>query len=378
VSNDQGPIEYVGDRGQRRRDRRQQRLSEPSAAATPTPAARARRPWSGLAVTLAVVGALVAGVLYYVYATRVRHELGGLACDLTACGAEGMTAAGWLVVLVPTACLSLLAVLWRRMSGLARTVASAVTLPLAFAALTFVPRGDTDLDEVITGPAGRQFAEGIRWAMVGIGAALAVLALLGWLSTKLAAVRRVFNPTALAAMAVAIAASLPLAISQAEPTFVTSDSIFPSSFRASGDTLTRFVSADEPGCADVVDDAAPLRRNGCQLTVVGGYRTDDSDAEAIVTAVLFGSERDARDARAGLPAEPGPAGRRGDSITVMSTTGAWLLVGRVHHAGREPITAEERGWLLWTLKQVSYRFISVQQGLLVGPSPADGIAPRTP
>ena len=202
--------------------------------------------------------------------------------------------------------------------------------------------------------------------------------LLAWLSKRIAAFARVFDRVAIVAMAVVVGASLPVAIGRAQPTFLSSDSVYPPTIRASGDILTRFVAHDEPGCDGVLADSTPLRRHGCQLIVVGGYRTDDSDAQAVVTAVLFGSEQDARAARADTPAELGPAGRRGDSITIMSTTGAWMLVGRVGHAGGEPITADERGWLLWTLKQVSYRFIGAQQGLLVGPSPADGIAPRTP
>ncbi|MGW4156307.1 hypothetical protein ACWEDF_24455 [Micromonospora chersina] len=61
-----------------------------------------------------------------------------------------------------------------------------------------------------------------------------------------------------------------------------------------------------------------------------------------------------------------------------STTGSWVLLSSVGHADGRSIAEADRGYLLWAAKQVAYRFIGRQVGLLAAPSAADGIGPRTP
>ncbi len=54
-----------------------------------------------------------------------------------------------------------------------------------------------------------------------------------------------------------------------------------------------------------------------------------------------------------------------------------MLLTSVGHADGRRVAEADRGHLLWAAKQVAYRFIGHQIGLLVAPSPADGIGPRT-
>lgn len=110
----------------------------------------------------------------------------------------------------------------------------------------------------------------------------------------------------------------------------------------------------------------------------GTWTTDDSDAVVHLVAVFFPSESMARDRRDALPDDVAQTGVTGDVLTVESVSGSWVLFSSVGHADGRKIAEADRGWLLWSSGQVAYRFIGHQVGLLVAPSPKNGIGPRTP
>ena len=334
--------------------------------------------WSPLFGGLSVIGVIALFVGWLLIAPTLRGLLIGFACDVTACSAAGMTTAGWLVVAAPAAAMLLIGVSWQRAGRTARRVM------IGFAALTWlvaslvIPGRGKDLSDILTGPGSGQLGGGILWALGGAGAALAFLFLLVFVGRAVPAVDRHYNTVAVAGITAIIVGALPLAIDAAEPTYTRAAEIFPAVLTMNGDTLTRTELGDERGCASVLPDDTLLDRHGCIVTVRASYMTDDSDAVAVFRAVLYRDDETADEARAGLPAGLAPVGAPGGAVAIFSTTGPWVLVSAGAHDNGRDVTAADRPWVLWPLRQVSYHFIGTQVGLLIDPDPTDAIRPRNP
>ncbi|GAB4046618.1 hypothetical protein [Catellatospora paridis] len=359
-----GPIEYVG-----KADRRAAKRVAGSGASS-----RFGCLWSLLAV-LGFFGAVIAYIRLGGY---VRSAVLGLACDLSACSTAGMTAAGWLIVTTPAAMLLLVAALWNRLAKRGRVALGTATAVVGLVALTFLPGRKRDLSGLVKGPGSEAVDAGILWALGGAGAVLLFLLVLVFVGRAVPAVDRRYNTVALVGAVVLMTAALPLAVNRSEPTWVRATDVFPAELTMNDDRLVRVTAAEQRGCDGVLPDDNLLNLRNCYLTVRATYTTDDSDAVATLRAVLYADDETADEVRDGLPRGLTPVGVTGDTITVLSTTYSWVLVGAAGHADGRPIDAAERPWVLWPLRQVSYRFIGVQGGLFIDPDPSDEIRPRTP
>ncbi|BCJ72312.1 hypothetical protein CS0771_18560 [Catellatospora sp. IY07-71] len=345
------------------------------------PASRAGKPasrWAPLFGGLSVIGVIGAFVAWFLIAPTLRRLLIGFACDVTACSAAGMTTAGWLVVAAPASAMLLIGVSWQRAGRTARRVMIGFAVLTWLVAMLVIPGRGKDLSDILTGPGSAQLGEGILWALGGAGAALAFLFLLVFVGRAVPAVDRRYNTVAVAGIAAMIVGALPLAIDAAEPTYARAAEVFPAVLKMNGDTLTRTELGDERGCDGVLPDDTLLDRHGCIVTVRASYMTDDSDAIAVFRAVLYRDDETADEARAGLPAGLAPVGAPGGAVAIFSTTGPWVLVSAGAHDNGREVTAADRPWVLWPLRQVSYHFIGTQVGLLIDPDPTDAIRPRNP
>ncbi|WP_353900808.1 hypothetical protein ABUL04_04580 [Micromonospora harpali] len=327
------------------------------------------------------LGALLAfGLVTFVVAQAAlgyvgRDRIQGYACAATGCTGPGMATAGWLLITVPFLYVVAAVALWSRLPGRARPVLILLAAPLVVGGFLFVPGGRNDLDDLVDGPARYATATGVTWA--GAGVALAVLTLL--VVAVLAENMKVALPPVWASLVAAGAclAMLGVALGRVEPVPVTAELALPErTFTAAGDTLNRTSADDQRGCAGVLDDDERLA--GCVRTVRGSWTTDDSDAVVRLAAVLFPTEAVARERRGPLRSGTAQAGLAGETVDVVSTSGSWVLFVSVGHADGRAIARSDRGHLMWAASQVAYRFIGYQVGLLVAPTPKDGIGPRTP
>ncbi|MFG3576240.1 hypothetical protein [Micromonospora chersina] len=338
-------------------------------AAPVPPAAGVNR--SGPLALLVPAGIVALVTLRIVFGDDLRARIDESACAWTGCTGSGMAVVGWLVIILPVLWGVVAVVLWSRLSAPARGAAVLVGLALLLVAWVHVPGRRSSLYLLLDGPAAGATATGIRWG--GVGAGLAVVAVIV-LTARPQAGRGPIGPALVAA---ALLATLAVAVARAEAAPVTMAEAMPErTFRAAGDTLRRTGGTDLRGCAGVL---AGDVLDGCVRTVRVSYTTDDSDAVVHLAAVLYPSERAARDRRGRLPRGTALLGTPGgETITVNSTTGSWVLLSSVGHADGRSIAEADRGYLLWAAKQVAYRFIGRQVGLLAAPSAADGIGPRTP
>ncbi|MFF4894005.1 hypothetical protein [Micromonospora chersina] len=347
---------------------------EPVRGAAPVPpAAGAAR--SGRLALLVPAGIVALVTLRIVFGDDLRARIDESACAWTGCTGTGMAVVGWLVIILPVLWAVVAVVLWSRLSAPARGAAVLLGLAFLLVAWVHVPSRHSALYLILDGPAAGAAATGIRWG--GVGAALAVVALIALTARAGAGPRPARGPIGPALVAAALLGTLAVAVARAEAAPVTLAEAMPErTFRAAGDTLRRTGGTDLRGCAGVL---AGDVLDGCVRTVRVSYTTDDSDAVVHLAAVLYPSERAARDRRGRLPRGAAQLGTpRGETITVNSTTGSWLLLSSVGHADGRGIAEADRGYLLWAAKQVAYRFIGRQVGLLAAPSAADGIGPRTP
>ncbi|MEU0156896.1 hypothetical protein [Micromonospora fulviviridis] len=317
--------------------------------------------------------ALVA--LRIVFGDALRARIGESACAWTGCTGTGMAVVGWLLITLPALWAVVAVVLWSRLSAPARGATVLVGLAFLLVAWVHVPGRRAALYLLLDGPAAGATATGIRWG--GVGAGLTVVALFVLTARAEARPRPTRGPIGPALVAAALLGTLAVAVARAEPPPVTVAEAMPErTFQAAGDTLRRTGGTDLRGCAGVL---AGDVLDGCVRTVRVSYTTDDSDAVVHLAAVLYPGERAARDRRGRLPRGATQLGiPGGETITVTSTTGNWVLLGSVGHADGRTIAEADRGYLLWAAKQVAYRFIGRQVGLLVAPSAAEGIGPRTP
>ncbi|MGC3861745.1 hypothetical protein ACPSM1_16305 [Micromonospora chersina] len=337
------------------------------------PAAGAAR--SGRLALLVPAGIVALVTLRIVFGDDLRARIDESACAWTGCTGTGMAVVGWLVIILPVLWALVAVVLWSRLSVPARGAAVLVGLAFLLVAWVHVPSRRSSLYLLLDGPAAGATATGIRWG--GVGAGLAVVAVIVLTARAEARPRAARGPVGPALVAVALLGTLAVAVTRAEAAPVTVAEAMPErTFRAAGDTLRRTGGTDLRGCAGVV---AGDVLDGCVRTVRVSYTTDDSDAVVHLAAVLYPSERAARDRRGRLPRGTAQLGTpEGETITVNSTTGSWVLLSSVGHADGRSIAEADRGYLLWAAKQVAYRFIGRQVGLLAAPSAADGIGPRTP
>lgn len=342
-------------------------------AAPVPPAAGGAR--SGPLALLVPAGIVALVTLRIVFGDDLRARIDESACAWTGCTGTGMAVVGWLVIILPVLWAVVAVVLWPRLSAPARGAAVLVGLAFLLVAWVHVPGRRSSLYLILDGPAAGATATGIRWG--GVGAGLAVVAVIVLTARAEARPRAARGPIGPALVAAALLGTLAVAVARAEAAPVTMAEAMPErTFRAAGDTLRRTGGTDLRGCAGVL---AGDVLDGCVRTVRVSYTTDDSDAVVHLAAVLYPSERAARDRRGRLPrgaAQLGTPG--GETITVSSTTGSWVLLSSVGHADGRGIAEADRGYLLWAAKQVAYRFIGRQVGLLAAPSAADGIGPRTP
>ncbi|BCJ63121.1 hypothetical protein [Polymorphospora rubra] len=339
---------------------------------------RRRRDVSVLPGLLALVALIGGPILAGVFAVPIRTTVVSAACRITACSGAGMVTAGWLVIALPLLILITGLLLGRRAGRIGQAALIVAGILAGLVALVFVPGRGSSFASIMrgAGAGADQMATGIRWGLLGLLAAgmLAVAALM--MAQRLRGPVRVATATA---AALALVATLGVAWVRATPTYLTAADVFPeASFTIGGNTLTRQSSADRRGCAGVLPDDGPLERAPCIRTLHVTFTTDDSDALVNFRAVLYPSNDDARAVREALPDGLAPADAHGDVRTVFSVGGTWLLIGAVGHADGRPIQAADRGWLLWALKCVTYRFLGVQSGIGVEPTPENGIGPRRP
>ncbi|MGB2571768.1 hypothetical protein ACPFP2_25440 [Micromonospora citrea] len=352
-----------------------ERDRDDTAARPPADAARpARRAghWLVGLFPLGFIGHLVAQV---VLGDEGRAWIQERACATSGCTGPAMAVAGWLLIALPFLLVVTYVAFWSRLNRPARIAGIGLAVPLAVAGLLFVPGRGSSLDELVDGPGSDALATGITWAGVGVGAGVVALLVVSLLAAK----RSVVLPEVWSSLTTigACVAMLGVALGRVDPVPVTAAQALPErTFTVAGDTLTRTAARDQPGCAGVLPDEGLL--DGCLRTVEGTWTTDDSDAVVHLVAVFFPSESMARERRDALPDDVAQTGVTGDVLTVESVSGSWVLFSSVGHADGRKIAEADRGWLLWSSGQVAYRFIGHQVGLLVAPSPKNGIGPRTP
>lgn len=327
---------------------------------------------------LAIGGLIGAFVGLNLIGPVVRAAILGAACDASMCSQAGMTAAGWALVTVPLALAASCAAYLGKLPKAGRIALVAVTLVVAAVAVTFVPGRRRSMDDLVQGPGADQFINGVVWALGGGAVALVLLFLLVFAAKRVPWLERRYNPVAAVVVGVVLAASLPVGVANADPTWLRAAEIFPERLEMNGDVLTRTSIADRRGCAGLLPDDALLARENCIMTVLATFTTDDSDAVVTFRAVLYMTFDAAVAVKDGVPDGAGLVGAPTESITVVSRTHSWVLVGNAAHADGRAITADERSWVLWPLRQVSYHFIGAQAGIFIDPDPKDDIRPRTP
>lgn len=325
---------------------------------------------------LFVLGPIVLGVGNAYFGPQVRDGVVAAACRFTGCGAAGMAFAGWLVISAPLWWLAGGALFVGRWGWPARWAYGIGGALLVLVAWPFLPGRGEELDDLLAGYGELAFATGLRWAGLSAVALIAVAVAAATLGSRLPdGVRRV------GAAVVAVLAGLVMlgvAMSRGVMPPMTAAAMFDEPrFEVAGDTITRVSTADRDGCAGVVANERLL--DGCLRTARAVFTTDDSDAVVYLAAVLYPSRETARAVRDALPEGTGQQGFSGDTRTTRTVTGSWLVLTTVRHAdGRDIAGDTDAGHLLWAAKQVGYRFVGMQVGLLVAPSPKPPIAPRTP
>ncbi|MEV0272725.1 hypothetical protein AB0H43_28430 [Hamadaea sp. NPDC050747] len=347
-----GPIDYVGEK-------------KPKAPKKPS-----RFAWLGGLGML--VGLFAAFIGYALLGGVVRPMILAYACDATACATEGMVIAGWLVVALPAVLIGTTVAVSKLVGQTTRRILFTLCAVTTLVALMFIPGRRKSLSDILEGPGADQFGDGLLWAAGAVGAALAVVFLLVLVGRKAPAVERHFTVIAGVLAAALLIAAVPVAISKTYPSSVKAEEIFPAVLEMNDDVLTRTAAGDQRGCDGVLAEDSPLNREHCILTVHAAYRTDDSDAVASLWAVLYADDETAdivRDTLAKPTSET--------AITVLSTSHSWVLVGISAHADGATIASADRPWVMWPLRQVAYRFIGYQAGLLIDPDPGDEIHPRT-
>jgi hypothetical protein len=304
-----------------------------------------------------------------------RNSLVGLACQVTGCTAAGMATAGWLLILAPIAALAAGALWWRQWSRAARAAWITGTVALVFLGGMFVPGRRRSLDDILDGYTELAFATGLRWAGLSVVAIVVAMIAGATLGRGLGTARGRW--IAVAGGAIASVVMLGVAISRAWMPPMTAEQMYAGmrSWTSEGDTITVVSTADRDGCAGVLANDRLL--DGCMRTAGAVFTTDDSDAKVSLAAVLFPAPDQARDRRAALPEGTGQQGFVGDVLTTRTVTGQWLILATVQHANGGPIADDERGYLLWALKQAGYQFTNLQTGFSVTPSPDESIKPRT-
>ncbi|MDG4815046.1 hypothetical protein O7628_05940 [Micromonospora sp. WMMD956] len=363
----------------------------PPARRGAAPTAARPAPTGALIGVLLVLGLVAFPIVSVVIGPASRERIEGYACAVTGCTGPGMATAGWLLITVPFLSVVTAVAFWSRLPGRARTAVAVVAAPLVLGAYLFIPSRRRDLDDLLDGPARYATATGITWAWAGLALALLgllVVAVLADIRKTTPAESKKTMPTGRGKAALppvwaplvaagACLAMLGVALGRADPVPVTAELAFPErTFTVAGDTLTRTSADDQRGCAGVLDDDERLA--GCVRTVRGSWTTDDSDAVVRLAAVLFPTEDAARERRGPLRSGTAQAGLDGDTADVVSTSKNWVLFVSVGHADGRAIDRADRGHLMWAASQVVYRFIGHQVGLLVAPTPKDGIGPRTP
>ncbi|MEV6968012.1 hypothetical protein AB0M47_23165 [Hamadaea sp. NPDC051192] len=383
---DQGPIEYVG-RKKLRPPKQPKVPKRPRVPGRPTvqpsdvrpaagkaakaPAKKTSR-WAWLYVVAVIVGLMAAFVGYVFLGTILRPMYVSGACELSACSTGGMVIAGWLVIAVPAALIGATAIVQKLAGRTTRRVLLGLTIASVLMALSFVPgRRRRGLSDLVKGPGADQFIDGFLWALGGIGATLVAMVLLAVIGRKAAVIGRNYTVSSLVAGAVLVVTAVPVAVSATGSTGTNPEEIFPAVLQMNDDVLTRTATANQRGCDGVLADDALLNVENCVMALHVAYRTDDSDAVASLWAVLY-TTSDAADAvRQALPSASTDA-----LATIYSTNKSWLLLGTAAHADGGIITKADRPWVLWPLRQVAYRFIGFQNGLLLDPDPGDEIHPR--
>ncbi|WP_229403185.1 hypothetical protein [Micromonospora okii] len=343
------------------------------AGRAPRPADRSPR--GGLLAGLIALGVVAFFVVQGFFGDQARAWLQESACAVTGCTGPGMATAGWLLVALPFLYVVAAVAGWSRLPRRARIAVPAIGAPLVAAGLLFVPGKRVDLDDLVGGPGEYATATGITWAGAGVGLSVLVFVVVA----TVAANRRASLPVAWAPLVAAgvCLASLGVGLARVDPVPVTADVAFPErTFTVAGDTLTRTSTGQRRGCAGVLADDRLLA--GCLRTVRGSWTTDDSDAVVYLAAVFFPSESVARERRRSLRSGTAQAGLDGETVDVVSRSGSWLIFASAGHADGRTIAEAERGHLLWASTQVVYRFIGHQVGLLLAPSPKNGIGPRSP
>lgn len=356
---EKGPIEYVGEK---KRPSQRRPVGE-----------RFRhlitKPWLGIAYVVAIIALVIV-------AKWVRGWLIALSCDATTCSTTAMSTAGWLLLVLPAALIAVGIVWGRRLPSWARVSVWAVAVLCGLAVFEFMPGKHSDWYDYAIGLGGDQFVRALRWTVAGFLLAGVIVGLAYWVGGKLTMLRRRFAVTAAVITVAVVGAALPWSISRAYPTAVSSAENFPAVLQMNDDTLTLTAAGDRRGCDGVLADAAPLGAHHCRRTIWATYTTDDSDAVATVRAVLYYDEDDAAEVRDGIRDGAAAAGTSGDTITVVSKSSYWVLVGTAGHADGHAIASDERAWVLWPLRQATYHFIGMQVGLLIDPDPEDEIHPR--
>jgi hypothetical protein len=287
-----------------------------------------------------------------------------------------MAAAGWLVIAAPVGWLAGGALFLGRWGRAARWAYGIGGGLLVLVAGAFIPGRGEELDDLLDGYGELAFATGLRWAGLSVVALIAVAVAAGALSSRLPGA--VLRTGAAVVAALASLTMLGVAMSRGVMPPMTAAAMFDEPrFEVAGDTITRVSTADRDGCAGVVANERLL--DGCLRTARAVFTTDDSDAVVHLAAVLFPSVEAARAVRDALPEGTAQMGFAGDTRTTRTVTQGWLLLTTVQHADRRDIAGDtDAGQMLWASKQVAYRFIGMQVGLLVAPEPEPPIAPRTP
>ncbi|MBB5874503.1 hypothetical protein F4553_007937 [Allocatelliglobosispora scoriae] len=368
------PVQQVTTRAERRAAAAAKRAADSATA----PKAAKRKQGSGRWGMLVFLG-IAALIAFYVLLGRdSRSAIMQTACVVTGCTSGGMAAAGWLVISLPMLYLAGWSLIgWNLAAvvkpGWLRIGYALLGVPLFLQVLLFVPGKHTDLDDILAGPGSDQMATGIRWAGIGIGIGIVLV-----LATSVVSKGRTSPLLPVGLAVLAVLAALPVAITRADPTYYRAADAFPdTTITASGDVLQRVDRDEFDGCAGVFAADSLLEYRHCIRTVTATYTTDDSDALVTLRAVLYGSDDAAREVRDGIGAVT-PLGVNGPVRSVFSVAHSWVLVGTSGHADGRAIAEGEPGWLLWALKQATYRFLSIQAGFHIDPEPKDGIAPRTP
>jgi hypothetical protein len=238
-----------------------------------------------------------------------------------------------------------------------------------------MPGKHSDWYDYAIGLGGDQFVRALRWTVAGFLLAGVVVGLAYWVGGKLTVVRRRFAVTAAVITIAVVGAALPWSISRAYPTAVSSAENFPAVLQMNDDTLTLTAAGDRRGCDDVLADPAPLGAHHCRRTIWATYTTDDSDAVATVRAVLYYDEDDAAEVRDGIRDGAAAAGTSGDTITVVSKSSYWVLVGTAGHADGHAIAVDERGWLMQVLRRATPLFSHALLWLPLDPDPPEEIIP---